>query len=100
MEDRAVSTECCEAIALLLDPSLRSDMVDYGYKVDDNSPRRGWSSHNGREGVTTRPIVVDDNDYRLYAQLTRLALLIYQIAVNQNKTIFHPSPKLLEILTN
>jgi hypothetical protein len=31
---------------------------------------------------------------------TRPTLLIYQIAVNQNKTIFHPSPNLLETRTS
>jgi acetyltransferase-like isoleucine patch superfamily enzyme len=45
------------------------DVADHGYKVDDNSPRQGRSSLNGREGIQTRPIVVDD-DHQLHAQLT------------------------------
>src|SRR2546423_4411171 len=46
------------------------EVADQGYKVNETSPRQGRSSLNGREGVQARPIVVDDNDHQLHAQLT------------------------------
>jgi hypothetical protein len=45
------------------------DVRDHGYKIDDNSPRQGRSSLNGREGIQARPTVVDDVDHQLHTQL-------------------------------